>query len=284
MAKDLVDSDPLDPDRRAALVDVLQAAGRYDAAAIAARQAADVMPEHLSLRIRSIRAWIRADKPVDARQDLNEALARDPNSQEVLVLSATIAVATEDPAKAIEESEKAIKGGAGSEAFFIRAIARSMLGGSDGVRLDLTQAFKTEITPGELAERYRFAMRLLGDLSVKAGEDLQTVVQRASIKRTDTEVRRSMELLRNQASARSEFLALFPPPPTRKLSHERWVLVQKLLSQCLAELDQFVKDGSDDTLFDCRINLGEAIKQANAAKAAANAEKTSASSGSNLSP
>jgi hypothetical protein len=43
-------------------------------------------------------------------------------------------------------------------------------------------------------------------------------------------------------------------------------LAYKLLSQCLADLDLFLKNGSEDVLTDSRINLGEALKQIASAK------------------
>ncbi|HJP83196.1 MAG TPA: hypothetical protein VJ835_06780, partial [Fimbriimonadaceae bacterium] len=86
MLRDAVDAEPLDVERRIALVRTLLLVGQPELAAKEARRAAELLPERVELRAMAARAWMQAGREDEAMGDLNEAVARDPNSVETRML------------------------------------------------------------------------------------------------------------------------------------------------------------------------------------------------------
>jgi len=265
--RDAVDADPLDLERRTLLVQVL---GESDApaAALEARRAADLAPEKVGMRVEAARAWLRAGRNDEAQKDLNEAVARNPEGSDVRVLLAEVSLRRGDANTALEHLDRAIKTQDTAEARFLRAVCRASLGGIDGVKLDLQAMDKLnpEKSPHDVIRRYDMAATTLDPLFKASADAARSLMQRTIVKPKATETQEALGEARRLVLARVALLAGMPPPSERKASHERWILAHKLLAQSLADLQSFADGGGDEALTEARINLGEAVKQSQAAK------------------
>jgi tetratricopeptide (TPR) repeat protein len=237
------------------------------AAAAEARRTALLLPGDPRLRVLSARAWLRAGDGKAAREDLNEAIARDPNGVETRLLLAEINLQDGKPEAALEHVDSVIKNGSSADALFLRAVARAALGGAEGTAQDLAEIAKLEPAPTNdvLARRYAVAARIVHDSTKSSLEDERSLMQRALVRRKDEAVKDELERLVRLARARTALLSGLIPPVTHRPSHERRLLAFRLIGQSLTDLAAFIEDGDEDTLSEARINLGEAIKHANGA-------------------
>ncbi len=275
MARDAIDAQPSDLERRTLLIQVLQSAGQNEAAAKEARRAADLMPDKPELRSIAARAWLAAGKPDEARADMNEAVARDPDSAPTRLMLAQISLLQLQPERALEHLERAIKSQPSTDAYVMRALCRTLLGGADGAKLDLDAGAKLtpEPAPGDVIRRYEFSMGIMDSVTEKVGADVRALMQRSLQKGESKAVR---ELLDNQSrlvKARVDFLTMFGPPPSHAKSHEVRLLAQRLLTESFTGIDAYLKSGSEDDMTEARINLGEALKQQKSAQEAYAAER-----------
>ncbi len=275
IARDAVDAKPFEAERRKILISTLMGAGEYEAAAGEADRASGLIPDSLLLRIMAARAWLSSGNVEKAKVDLNEALSRDPQGKDTVLLAAETYLAGNDPARAIEAVEPFIKSSPTAQLFFLRSIARAMIGGEEGVKLDLSEVDKLDPTPSDLIveDRFQTASQSLARLTAAAGNQLRDLVQSAAVHKNSKEIAVAIEALKRQASARATFYATVKTPTRFDKSRERWILAQKLLLQCLTELQAYTESENADALIDCRITLGEAIKQSLAAKTEEEAER-----------
>lgn len=261
--RDAVDASPLDVERRKALISFLQQTGQLTDAADEARRAASVVTEDPSLHMLAARCWVLAGKPSEARADVNEVLARDPKSHEALLLSAEIALCELNPEQALDPLDQLIKIKPTADGFFDRAVARALMGGTDGLKKDLEQVNKIEPKPADsdVVRRYSLATQVIDRTTAKAGEEIRGFIQRVAVGRNKPGVRDSLDTYMRVAQARSALMDFVRFPASSSTSHEKRSLVQKLLIQSLANLDDYVGSGNQDSLADSRMNLGEALKE-----------------------
>ncbi|HEY0868593.1 MAG TPA: tetratricopeptide repeat protein [Fimbriimonas sp.] len=264
--KDAVDQEPMDYERRTMLIEALMG---HDAklAADEARRASGLFPDKAELRILAARSWLRAGSSDEARQDLNEAIARDPNGISTRIMLAEISLEEGSSDKAIEHLDAVIKIEPSADAYYRRALCRSLLGGTEGVEQDLAECRKLEPQPDtdRVFRRYGLAVNALRGALKQASDDQRSLLQRALVRPKDDAVREELERLERQARSRAAFMTSIEVPAEMKASHERRLLGSRLLSQSLLDLQDFLDTGSEDSLTESRINLGEAIKHLNAA-------------------
>lgn len=268
--RDAVDSDPFDFKRRVAFVKALMSMGRPAVAAQEARRGAELMPDKSELRIMAARAWMAAGNEDEAQADLNEAIARSPESIDTRLLLAEVALAKNKPADAIPHLDAILAKGANAQAFYDRAMANAFLGDSVKFQDDLAKASEAKLPMSDLdfADRY-FLLQPLFDHSIELlSGDIRTLHQKALVQRTEPDVLTQTADLSKQVDCRARFLSSVSPPKSHRKSHERRVLAYKLLSQCLTDLQSYLKSGEEDVLTESRINLGESLKQMASAKIA----------------
>ena len=265
--RDAVDASPFDFDRRTALIELLQTSSPL-AAAQEARRAALLMPDKVEFRVLSARAWVQAGQPAEAQKDLNEAIARDPNGAATRVLLAELSLNQLDPTKALAHLDAAIKQQDSGQARFLRAICRSLLGGTDGMLIDLAQADKLESTrSGDLiSKRYAEAVDILDKAFNQDGVSLRSLIPKIVVKPTDQNLRDDLEQMLRLAQARTTFLSSLPVPTNQKLPQDQRILAHKLLIQSLLDVQGYRNGNDEDTLAEARINLGEALKHLQAAQ------------------
>lgn len=261
--REAIDSAPMDVARRVFLIKTLTQMGQPDVAAREARRAADLMPDHIEFRALAATAWIQAGNIDEAQSDLNEAISRAPDSPETRLLLANVAIAKGDFSAAIGHLDKALAANPTGDAYYLRALAKAMSGDSDQADADVKKAIEAGLSqdPQEAEARYRLVASIFDGGLTLIGGDIRTLHSRAQVDRTDKDVKSTFDDLRKRVAGRSRFISALPVPAGHELSHNRRVLAYKLLSQCLTDLESYLKSGDVDVLTDSRINLGEALKQ-----------------------
>jgi tetratricopeptide (TPR) repeat protein len=271
--RDAIDAAPLDADRRLALISVLRHAGMYEAAALEARRDAEMIPENIAFRTLAARAWMEAGNAEEAQVDLREAVARAPGSVDTLTLLGETSIAKGEFDSALASLNQAVAAGATPETYFVRALAYTLLGRDKEASEDLKQANAATLDAQDEETRYGLIASLFDEGAAGIGGDIRTLHQRAQVARKDNEVKALAATYFARVKCRANFIAGISAPKAHASSHNRRVLAYKLLSQCLTDLDSFIKSGDEDVLTDSRINLGEALKQVASARQAFRTEQ-----------
>jgi tetratricopeptide (TPR) repeat protein len=259
--RDGIDVKPLDPVRRKLLVDTLLESDPVGAAE-EARRAANLVPDDAELRVLAARAWLRANRNAEAQADLNEAMARQPDSVPTRLLLAEISLRQGNGEQALEHVDRVLKTDTSAEAFYVRALCRSTLGGTDGVKQDLAAASKAspEVSPNDALRRYRFSAEVLDAEFDRLITSLKSLMPKLAVKPKDKTLADELEQVAALNEAQSALQEGMMVPMELKASDARRVLARKLLGQVLMDLEAFV-GGTKDAISDARINLGDAIKQ-----------------------
>lgn len=266
--RDAIDVAPMDTARRGFLIKALIQVGQPEVAAKEARRAAELMPDHIEFRALAARAWIQSGNVDEAQSDLNEAVSRAPDSAETRVLLAEVSIAKGDSASAIGHLDKAIAVSPTGDSYYLRGLAHALAGEVDLAGTDVKKAGEAGLSndPDEAEARYALAAAMFDDGLAAVAGDVRTLQQKAQVQRTDADLKSAVDDLLKRANGRSQFVSMLPAPASHELSHNRRVLAHKLLSQCLIDLESYLKSGDGDVLTDSRINLGEALKQAASAR------------------
>lgn len=274
LARDSVDAMPLDSGRRLILIDLLEKEGHPAEAASEARHAADVLSDQNELRLRAARAWIAAGNLEEAQTDLNEAVAREPNAVEARLLLGELCLQRLQPQPALDHFDAVLKAGPTSDAYFDRALCRSLLGGADGVQLDLAEAAKdAKTTEAARDRRYRLAAAVLGKVTANDADQLRSMISKAVVKPKDQDLRDQADSMKRGIQARIALLSAMDTPAVHKGSSGRLLLAQNLLNQTLQDVESIMGGGGEDVATDARINLGDAMKQISAVQTALDSEK-----------
>jgi tetratricopeptide (TPR) repeat protein len=274
MLRDAVDAEPLDVERRIALVRTLLLVGQPELAAKEARRAAELLPERVELRAMAARAWIQAGREDEAMGDLNEAVARDPNSVETRMLLGEVNLMKLRPQQALENLDAVLKEKPSAEAWFKHALCQALMGKKDEALADLTKAQQLGLGAGsqEVAIRYDMTLDVLDRRITQLGDDLRSLFSEAQVHRTDPDVKKRFEESGAIVLAWSGLISASATPNIHRSSHDRRLLALNLLTQCLSDLGGYLVTNDEGTYADARINLGEALKQFAAAQTAYRSE------------
>lgn len=262
LLRDAVDAEPVDPERRRALANALGTAGYNEQAAGEARRAADLFPEQVDLRTQAARFWMAAGKIDEANLDLNEAVARNPESVETRLLLGEVALGKLQVESAISHFDFAISKSPTADAHFKRALARAMNDDAEGCKQDMATASKLGLgkDPLEVRSQYTTAVRVSQAAVSEMGVAMRTLLQKARANFGNKEVREDQKVLARRCDSLIALFSILTPPPANKNSHGQRALALKLLGQSLSELGSYLDSGSDDSLGDATITLGEALK------------------------
>jgi len=228
------------------------------------------MPEKVELRAIAARAWMQAGREDEAMADLNEAVARDPNSRETRLLLAEVNLSKLRPQQSIEHLDAVLKEKPDGDTWYKRAICLTLLGKKEESTADLARAKEVGLPAGpqQVAMRYDGMLEVMDSSIAQLGVDLRSLFSRAQVRRSDPEVKEGFLAAQNLASAWSSFLVNSPAPAIHRGSHDRRLLALNLLVQCLNDLGQYLTTNDEGTFSDARINFGEALKQFTAAQTA----------------
>ncbi|MBC8063733.1 MAG: tetratricopeptide repeat protein [Chlorobia bacterium] len=266
--RDAVDAEPQDVERRIALVKTLLLMSQPELAANEARRAALLIPEKVELRAMAARAWMQAGREDEAMADLNEAVARDPNSMETRLLLAEVNLSKLRPQQAIEHLDAVIKEKPSADAWYKHALCQTLLGKKDEAIADLAKAKEIGLTAGsqESAVRYGATLDVLDKSLMELGNELRNLFSRAQVRRTDPEVKEGHSKAKVLVAAWTGFLATMAGPNLHRSSHDRRVLALNLLTQSLNDMGTYLATNDEELFADARINMGQALKEFSSAQ------------------
>jgi tetratricopeptide (TPR) repeat protein len=261
LLRDAIDAEPLDRDRRRALYDTLISAGLTLDAAQQARRAAQILPNGAEFWALAARAWLIVGKETEAQQDLNEAVARDPENQETRLLLGEIALLKSDLPDAKRHLDAAIEKGLTTDGLLLRGFYGAMTGG-DSATADFQRAKELGAFDGDRLEKtYNLAVRLSRATLGDAGEAARNLMTMARRDRQEAGIEPARATLRERVTRALAILDPIPVPKKHEASDGDRRLALKLLSQFLSELDAFLKSGDEDAAGDAAITLGEALRR-----------------------
>jgi tetratricopeptide (TPR) repeat protein len=258
LARDGIDVQPLDPVRRRTLIDLLLSMQRPVLAASEARHAARLVQEQVEFRLLAGRAWLDADRPDEALEDLNEAMARRPDHPDARLMLAEASLLLADPATAIRHLEPLLSSPDAPRAVFLSALAYADLGA-----LERVAALTWKTSP----QQFRLAFRLSGSLFDRTASEVRDLLQVAAIGRRDQEAGEASSEALAKLRAHIRLLEGIDVPLST-IAHGRSLLALKLLAQSLTDVQAFLRIRDDELLVEARINLGEASKQMASAREA----------------
>ncbi len=260
--RDAVDAAPLDVERRMELITFLM---RDDpkAAGEEARRSISLVPDRSDLRALSAKAWMQAGLPEEAQKDLNEAVARDPNGQNTRLMLGELALGQLDAEKALDHLDQAIKQKDSGQARFLRGACHGLLGHKAEMLADFKQGAVLQEKPSdqEITERYNLVADIVDRLVAQDGIELRSLTQKVVVRPKDNELKQEVTSVSKRIVSRSELISVIATPVASKQINEKRLLVHNLMAQSLTDLQAFCDKGDEDSLADCRINLGEALRQ-----------------------
>lgn len=269
MLRRAVDAQPLDVERRKALIDTLEKCGQPDLAAAEARRASALMPDRIEFRILAAHAFLAAGEPDEARNDLNEAVARDPNDPDTRLLLGETDIYKLDLPNAIQQLDFVIKEKPSAEASYQHAIAECLNGDGQAAQQDLAAASKLGLPndPASISSRYSQTETYLEASEADFGPQLRSLLQLARV-RSDSTVADTISKLNARVDAENTLLGAIAAPDSHKRSWAQKLLALKLLLEALSDLADYQKSHSDDAIEDATINVGEGLKDLESARQA----------------
>lgn len=257
--KDAVDANPFEPDRRVRLMELLNLQGLPAEAAEEGRRAARLASDRTDLWLASAKSWLLAGKPEEAKQDVNEALARGADGPLSRRLLGDIALIRGDLPRARDEYSLSMEQADSPRTRLGLAISFSLIGQPDLARAILTKepAVAGELAPGD----YAFLVEMLGPVTSSITQGLSDLGPAARRSPKDPAVIKEAERLERQSLALQELLVLVSPPAAHKRSHDSRVLAHKLMYQASQEVLSFAKGGDPEAGLEIVLSLGEALRQ-----------------------
>ncbi len=261
LLRDAIDAQPLDLSRRKLFVDTMLALGQPRLAAEEARRAAELFPEAVEMRLLASRAYAELGDEAAAREQLNEAVARDPNGPLARQALGEAALLDLRPEDALQHLLKATELGSTGELLFRRALAYALAGDSKRFEQD-SQAARNEASaePAVALARYSLAVRLADRLVARASRDGASALQAARIGRTGGEFDASLAALRRWAEALAMALRSTPVPAREAKAHETRLLASNLLLQFVGQLQDAARRSDTDLLEEATLTLGQAAR------------------------
>lgn len=270
LLREAIDAQPLDLSRRKLFVDTMLSLGQTRLAAEEARRAAELFPEAVEMRLLASRAYAELGDEAAAREQLNEAVARDPNGPLARQALGEAALLDLRPEDALQHLLKATELGATGDLLFRRALAYALAGDSKRFEQDSQAAREgASAEPAVALARYSLAVRLADRLVARMARDGASALQAARIGRTGAEFDASLASLRRWADALAMTLRSTPVPPREANAHERRVLASNLLLQFVGQLQDAVRRSDSDQLEEATLTLGQAARVWESSKASA---------------
>ena len=266
LLRDAVDIQPMDLDLRVALIRALVLNGMPDAAGEEAKRSAALMPEKVQLRLEAAKAYLRSGDIGSAQNELNEALAREPNNPDARLFAGNISMENRQFDSAIEHYSKANDTG---DALYRRGLAKAMKNDIEGFNKDVEAYSKKVPGPDQstLEDQYSLATSILDWRTKDFGDQMRSLIQRARVRPKEPEVIAALAKTNADAKLFLTILEKVVPPDNRKSTFDRRVLAVKLMVQSAREIQSFLKSLDEDMLSDASVDLGEALQTIEAIKA-----------------
>ncbi len=270
LLRDAVDEEPLAPERRLALANVLLRLQMPELAAKEARRGAELFPNAPGFRVLAARAWIAARNRDEAFVDLNAALARDADDPEARLLVGELQLYGMRLPYAIEHFDHALARAPTGQGHFLRGLARMLLSDGAGAQSDWEAAKLLDAAPDADREtdRYRTGIRVLDSAGEALAAEVRELIQQVRLNASEPNVRDAAAAAAKRASSLVALSDALSAPEAHRSSHERRSLALKLLRQAASETQALLDKPSQDPLTEAAITLGEGMKQLEAAREA----------------
>lgn len=261
--RDAVDTAPLDFERRRVLVEVLTSAGFYAEAAKQARRAATILPNPTEMYVLAAKAWLAADKPAEAQQDLKEAVSREPETPSVRALLAEVSLRDGKYDDAVKHFSFAIGKSEESGLLFQRALAYALSGEGVKARADLERCKQLGLTPLVIEQKnlYPAAINMVSVAAIRNGTDFRDLVQKIKLKPYESAWPEEVDAIRMRCDALQLFLRELTPPSRHNPSHGERALGVKMILEAITMIESFLKQSDEDVMSEAHISLGEGLRR-----------------------
>ncbi len=268
LLRDAVDAEPMDWERRKALIDGLMRFGNPDDASSEARRAAGLFPDELDLWRFCARGALLTGNGAQAIRDLNEAITRNPDDAVTRCLLGEAQLVMGRVDFALEHFDAALAKGEMPEALHFRAFAFAMKGDMAKCRADIEAAGKTmsEVSTADRGFIQRLSVRILYRNGDEIAASVRSLVQKSRLQPTLATNRDTAKNLGKTIEGLLFLCAMTPPTELNAKSQDSLSLALNLLGQCVIEVQSFLSNKSEDMLGDATITLGEALKALAATK------------------
>ena len=270
LLKDAIDLDPFEPERRILLIELLSQQGMNEQAADEGRRAARLSVDNSDLWLAAARCWMLAGKPEEAKQDIQEALARGADGFLAQRILGDINLFEGKLSQAIAAYEKAL----GFEDRFAARMGLALAYGLNG-DLDASEAQLAAAkipAGGATPEQYYFSIQLIDLAASDLAKRMSSLLP--SIRVRGGEMAPAAEEVERQATALARILSKMPPPEAHQKSHGERTLAHKLLSQSALEMMAFAKQGDKEAGDESVLSLAEATRIMGNARELFGAERT----------
>lgn len=263
LLRDAIDLNPISPELRQTLIEALIGAKEYELAAQEAKHAQELMPSQTIFKELSAKAWMLAGKNENARTELSEAAVKNPKERNTRVLLARVALVEGQFAVAEGLCTPLLSEKMETKLLAYRFLSRVGLADPEASNTDFTGLKSQQTGLGQL---WNDLGEPIGSTLTQLSVSLRALIQRAVINRSDPSVPNLLKNLGGSIDQMQEFQILLSKGQKSSKSLARRQLALKLLSESLTGLVQYIGGGDSETLSDCRISLGEGIRQLNLAK------------------
>lgn len=259
--RDAVDANPFEPERRILLSELLDRRGFASQSADEGRRAARLVPDRPELWLVSARSWLLAGQPEEAKQDVQEAMARGSDTPLTHRLMGDILLMQGDLVKSRDEYSVSLEKA---------DLPRTRLGLA--VVFSLTrqpELSKAVLEPVKIGPEglsindYSFVIQLAEPSVRTLAKDLADFMPRARTSKDKASITSEAQELVRRSSALEGLLALILPPRRHAPSHQARVLAHKLMLQASEEALSFVKGTDPEAEMEVVLSLAEALRQLN---------------------
>ncbi|MCB0826704.1 MAG: hypothetical protein KDC26_10985 [Armatimonadetes bacterium] len=258
MLRDAIDKNPFEPERRIYLSRLLSLQGLHREAAEESERAARISSDSAAVYLSAARSWLLVGESDRARVCVNEALARNANTNMAMLIMGDVRTLEGAYISAIEAYNASIMSGPRPEAILGRAIAFALAGQSEACLSDLSSLL--DIQAADHYATYVSAILLVDRRTDQLAENLRELLPHANVDRISPEVQTRANGLAKSFQALATLVDHIPVPEVHGDSHKTRVLAHKLLLQSSLELLDYVRTGDDNLADEAQISLGEGLK------------------------
>ena len=256
--RDMIDQEPFEDSYRLRLTELLEKEGLFIEAAREAIRGGQVGKKPLPFYQIAARNWLRAGILEQAREALNNVLARGGEDKMTRYMLGQYYLRTGDYDQAIEWYTLAIKNGPTPEIVYERAVAYAFSGQFDLCRDNLGSL--VDVPADKLELSYAMVVLLCEEKLESISIRLRDRIPLLRVNRTDQSLValsvKDQELAKNLAG----LLELTPVPNRYRISHERRVLAHKLIQQSATEVFEFATTRNEELATEGTMSLREALK------------------------
>jgi|GEM_PF-2756712 len=256
--RDLIDREPFEDSYRMKLTQILAQENLFIEAAREAIRGAQVSNKSVPFYQIGAKNWLRAGSMDQARDALNNVLARGGQNRDVEYMMGQYYLRTADYTQSIEWYSKAIRQGPTPEIVYERAVAFAFAGQPEACLNDL--ASLVDLPAERLTISYEMMVEVCEDQLEGIGVRLSDRIPLIRIHKDDAELVAHLARDHQMAKGLSALMDMTPIPPQFKNSHESRQLAHKLLFQSTTEIFEFATTRKEDLATEGQMSLREAMK------------------------